>query len=100
MSVYDEIRTERDAQGAQWGGDSHDDGHAAYDWEWLIQKFLGKAALERGASVVAGGGPSGRTTFGSPEWRKRMIQVAALAVAGVEWMDREQPPTARAAEGG
>lgn len=88
MSVYDEIKAERDRQTDQWGGDSHDDGHAAYEWEWLIEKFLLLAAQGRGATVIAGDGPINRATFGSPEWRKRMIQVATLAVAGAEWWDR------------
>jgi hypothetical protein len=89
MSVYDEIRAERERQDEQWGGESHDDGHAAYDWEWLIEKFLAKGATERGASAVAGDGPKDRTTFGTAAWRGRMVQIAALATAGVDWYDRQ-----------
>jgi len=70
MDVYDEIKHERLQQDRQWGGPVHDDKtHDSLDWLELIRD-----------RVTIGGDP--RT------YRKRMVQVAALAVAALESLDR------------
>ena len=82
-TVLAEIERERAAQDQQWGGTEHDDSHRPELWDGLIWKFLRRAAEadRRGQ------------WFGSPEWhaerRRRLVQVAALAVAAIESMDRQ-----------
>lgn len=68
-----EIAEERERQDAKWGGADHDDGHAPADWRAFIEKKLAQANAEPISPV---------------EYRRRMIQVAALAVAAIESNDR------------
>ncbi len=75
-----EVAAERDRQDAKWGGPEHDDGHTNGNWTiWidLIDEHAGKAY----------------SPDNSPEAyrnaRRRFIEVAALAVAAVESLDRE-----------
>lgn len=79
MSVYDEIKAERDRQDAEWGTE-HDDTHRCTDWEHLIPRYSRRAFEER--MLTGNHDLSG--------WRRRMIQVAALATAAVEWHDRRE----------
>jgi hypothetical protein len=77
--VYEEVRAERAAQDAKWGGPEHDDAHDADDWlDYIARK--GESAME----LVGEGSARNDTAF-----RRRMIQIAALAVACVESMDRQ-----------
>ena len=80
--ILDEVRTERARQDQMWGGPEHDDTHNSHDWITYIVKHLGKAI----PSYVPG------TDKWEPRtWRYQMIKVAALAVAAVEWRDRNWP---------
>jgi len=79
--VYNAIRNERIQQDQQWGGPDHDDTHELEDWCMFIEY-----QLERCNGV------------GGPEYRERMVKVAALAVAAIEAWDRnyanvDQPST-------
>ena len=69
--ILDEIRDERKRQDEQWGGPNHDDKHHPGQWLEYIKKFWDKANNPR------------------DNFRHRMIQVAALAVAAVESHDRK-----------
>lgn len=69
--VYSNIETERVQQDQQWGGPEHDDQHQLEDWCMFIEY-----QLERCNGV------------GGPEYRERMVKVAALAVAAIESWDR------------
>lgn len=64
---------------------SADEGRQAPDWVELIVEYLNRANVE-------GGLLSEREAVGAPldtrEWRRRLIQVAAIAVSGVAWCDR------------
>ena len=68
QQVYVEIRQERVRQDAKWGGPKHDDTHVDFEWNGYIEEHNRKAK------------------YG--DWRKRMIEVAALAIAAVESYDR------------
>lgn len=71
--VFDEIHNERNEQDAQWGGESHDDGHTPFDWLNFIEHQIVRARE------------------GSVEYaivRHRLVKIAALAVAGIESIDR------------
>lgn len=69
------VISERRRQDEKWGGPEHDDQHTPNEFVQLIQDYAGWAR------VMAG--------MNSPEKaRRRLIQVAALAVAAVECYDR------------
>ncbi len=74
--VLNEVRDERVCQCNKWGGNTHDDQHSLPKWNELIGEYAVNAllALERAD-------PN--------EWRKQMVKVAALAVAGIEAFDRQ-----------
>jgi hypothetical protein len=89
LSILAEIETERDRQDAKWGGAVHDDRHQVADFATFIRNYVGWAEQMaiNGAQEKA---------------RKRLVQVAALAVAAVESLDRKAlaiPPVNRAAVG-
>lgn len=69
--IIEEIKAERAAQDAQWGGPEHDDEHGMDDFAWFISRQLDKCDYGRGAGV-----------------RKRLVKIAALAVAACESYDR------------
>lgn len=73
--LYADIRTERVRQDIKWGGAQHDDQWTAFDWHEMIADY--NAWARRMAAM------------GSFEKaRRRYIQIAALAVAAVEALDR------------
>lgn len=67
-----DIRGERAAQDAEWGGPTHDDSHNERDWAAFITVHLGRALEAKSRSAC----------------RRQLVRVAALAVAAVEWFDR------------
>lgn len=67
-----EIANERARQDQKWGGPEHDDDHNTFDFIVFIQAYLIKAEF----------------STSTEEGRRRLIQVAALAVAAVESIDR------------
>lgn len=66
MTVYDEIKQERERQDRKHGGPAHDDNHTAAEWFSFIQ------------------------AQGRYPYRISLIRIAALAVAAVESFDRVQ----------
>lgn len=82
--IFGEVRAEREAQDGQWGGPDHDDAHTRDGdgdaWPDYISAQLKKLAGER-TWAVAGEGER-RVT------RARLVKIAALAVAGIESIDR------------
>lgn len=72
VSVYDEIREERARQDEKWGGPEHDDAHGQNDWVCFIDDKLCEADH----------------TDDDADYRRRLIQIAALAVAAIESLDR------------
>ncbi len=84
--IAEQIIAERHAQDEQWGGETHDDGHAERDWLDFIrdhEKRARKAAhrLNNDAGFVG---------VHADEYRKQMIEIAALAMAAVESHDRRR----------
>lgn len=82
--VLDAILRERAAQDSQWGGAAHDD-KVNYPCDWLsyIDKQIEKSIRET-APMVTGSKPYNEAT------RARLVKIAALAVAGIESMDRKE----------
>ncbi len=71
IEVFDLIRDERARQDAKWGGPEHDDTHEPEDWADFI-----------GARVV-------RIQLRMGNDRQNLVQIAALAVAAIESLDRK-----------
>lgn len=72
-----ETARERLRQDAKWGGPAHDDQHSTADFCRWIKNYTGWA------DQMADGLSWDKT-------RRRLIQVAALAVAAVESIDRKR----------
>ncbi len=95
MNVYDEIKAERAAQDAQWGGPAHDDEHRPSDWIGYLCTHIAKAGgYEPGKLRLAG--PAVDLILNGPRFRKQMVRVAALAVAAIESYDRRAEKAQRA----
>lgn len=76
LNIISDIVAERDRQDEKWGGAEHDDNHNTIDFCWFIKNYTGWAAQ--------------MSAMNSPDKaRNRLIQVAALAVAAVESIDRK-----------
>ena len=74
--VIDDVVNERHRQDMKWGGASHDDEHTFSEYVEWIESYAGWARMmaQMGSMDKA---------------RNRMVQVAALAVACVESLDRK-----------
>ena len=78
LAIYQVIK-ERHRQDEKWGGPKHDDGHAITHFLNFIQDRV-KEAHGQGTTPAA---------------RKNLIEIAALAVAAAESMDRKAIPSAK-----
>jgi len=71
-----QVAEERERQDGKWGGESHDDTLSIDEWHELLSDYIGWGRR--------------MAKMGSPDKaRRRLIQVAALAVAQVEAIDRQ-----------
>lgn len=77
MTVFDEVATERLRQDFKWGGAHHDDKHSTAEFVQLIEDYAGWARTMAGMDS-------------HDKARRRLIQVAALAIAAVESGDRKE----------
>ena len=75
-SLFQEIAAERARQDEKWGGPDHDDSHGWHEWIDYIIEHAGKAYSP----------DDDEDSYANA--RRRYIEVAALAVAAVESMDR------------
>lgn len=71
------IECERDRQDKQWGGSKHDDEHNRDDWfefvQWQIDKHKSLPGMQR-----------------IEQSRYALVKIAALAVRGIESIDRKE----------
>jgi len=74
--IYVEVAMERAAQDRQWGGPEHDDAHRERDWEDILHKHAYRLVDCLGEA--------------SPDYRQRLIKIAALAVAAIQAHDRQK----------
>jgi len=74
--ILEEVKFERTRQDLKWGGAAHDDQWTPLDWHEMIADYNGWARR-----MVAMGSVY--------EARGRYIQIAALAIAAVEAIDRQ-----------
>lgn len=71
-----DVAAERTRQDAKWGGPAHDDGHSTAEFVRLIQDYTAGALL--------------MAEMARPDQaRRRLVQVAALAVAAAESIGRK-----------
>ncbi len=84
-SIFAEIAIERDRQDRQWGGSEHDDCNSPSDWMGILVKHLGKAVHWPWTARI---------------FRHQMVVVAAVALAAVEWAERDGETHERADRGG
>jgi hypothetical protein len=88
MNVYDEVMEERERQKGKGYSFAVDDSYSAFDWHEMISDYNGWARR--------------MWAMGSTDKaRRRLIQVAALALAAVEAIDRRfpLPPSGERGEG-
>ena len=71
-----DVATERQRQDAKWGGPEHDDTHPISDWQQFIS--------QRAENLVYRGNPE--------RMYELFIEIAALAVAAAESIDRKGTP--------
>ncbi|MBF0333184.1 MAG: hypothetical protein HQL40_05975 [Alphaproteobacteria bacterium] len=74
LVVLEEIADERRRQDVQWGGPGHDDRHHPQDWEDLIKRHATFLTSPVGTA--------------RPDYRQRLIKVAAIAAAAALAWDR------------
>lgn len=74
--ILTEIARERERQNRKWGEQNH---HPHY-WLAILMEEVGEAA-----HAICG------KSFNFEEYRKELIQVAAVAFAAIESFDRNQP---------
>ncbi len=74
-TVLCEVEQERERQDQKWGGPLHDDEHSTAEFVQYIEDYAGWA--RQMASIP-----------NREKARRRLVQVAALAVAAVESIDR------------
>jgi hypothetical protein len=78
MDIYEELQNERDHQDLKWGGPQMDDARKTLsDWCEDIEAYVGWAKQKARSGALH-------------EYRHRMMQVAALAVAACESYDRRR----------
>lgn len=73
--IAGEVVQERKRQNQKWGGAEHDDQHSVQEFVQLIEDYAGWARVMAGMDDL-------------DKARERLIQVAALAVAAAEGIDR------------
>lgn len=70
------VRAERERQQAEEGwSPEHDDAHVVHDWVSLMVRYLGRAM-------------DAAEEHNPDRYRARLVQVAAIAVAAAESLDR------------
>lgn len=72
QEIIDEIIDERARQDTKYGGAAHDDAHSIREFVTFIMKHARKAVWDSSSTP-----------------RKQMIRVAALAIAVIEKLDRQ-----------
>lgn len=86
LEILNEIHAERVVQDKQWGGSDHDDQHTGSDWLNFISRFNSKAFRE--LCIENGELKDDRVEIHA-SYRKRLVQIAALALAAIEVYDRK-----------
>lgn len=71
----DEILDERNRQDAKWGGSAHDDEHSPWEWYGILASEMNEVHQS--------------LTIQGDNTREELVQVAAVALAWLQSMDRK-----------
>lgn len=74
--ILSEVENERLRQDQKWGGSAHDDTNTPLDWYEILSDYNGWARRMATMQDINNA-------------RRRYVQIAAVAVAAVEALDRE-----------
>lgn len=77
--VYEKIQDERGRQDAKWGGPTHDDRWTPLDWHEMIADYNAWARRMWAMGSL-------------DKAEQRFVQVAALAIAAIESIERQMRP--------
>lgn len=80
--ILEEIRTERERQDKKWGEQNH------HPMEWLA--ILGEEVGEANKAALEAHFSGYERTGNLSDYREELIQVAAVAIAMVESLDRDK----------
>ena len=82
QDFFSKVSIERMEQDKEWGGQEHDDQHVYPDWLRFIRHQLGSIM------IIPGGKPDFNAAMREPNnllaFERRMVKVAALAMAAVQ----------------
>jgi hypothetical protein len=91
QSVLFEVAKERGRQDAKWGGPAHDDSHTTKEFAGFIELRADRIRVFLHVNPEANGNT--KLAYRGETPRSLLIEIAALAVAAVESIDRKQPNT-------
>ena len=80
LTIFEQLVEERHSQDRQWGGPEHDDEHTRREWLGFIEEHATRARKTIGR---------GQRVIDVDEYRRRLVVIAALAVAAIEAHDRD-----------
>lgn len=89
QSVLFEIAKERGRQDAKWGGPAHDDKHKTKEFADFIALRADRIRVFMHVNPEADG--TTKLAYRGETPRSILVEIAALAVAAVESIDRKQP---------
>lgn len=97
-TVLEDVHDERTRQDKRWGTQNHPDGTGLDDWLWSLDPDLQKAendrAVKRGdltfADILVEELAEALAETDPVKLREELVQVAAVAVAWIEKLDREE----------
>lgn len=75
MGVIEEVGAERRRQDAKWGGPANDDAHSPQEWADILYRLIEEAE-------------DASRDDNDRDYRRVMVEIAAVAVAAVERHDR------------
>lgn len=81
--IFQEIAIERERQDNQWGGPEHDDTRLYFDWFTFIRGQIRRYTPQSKDLP--------KISDRVKAIRSRLVKIAALAVAGIESIDRQKP---------
>lgn len=84
IRLFDEVHKKREEQDKQHGGPSHDDNHEPWDWGAIILRHAGLGMQETVGGTVS--------LDDILRLRRKMVDVAAIAIAAIESIDRKLAP--------
>lgn len=85
-AVVADVVVELARQDRKWGGASHDDEHAPEEWIDFMRERLDRA------DEMIGCPEEEQPEIGpDAEYRRKLVQVAALAIAAIAALDRRVP---------